>query len=70
MNTANLKHMVVSTLKAAARAAAAGAAIAVLTVLANAVPAFGAEFHLNPAATGQIVGIIVLLRAALEAKGV
>lgn len=70
MNTANLKHMLVSTVKAAARAAAVGAAVAFLTVIANATPAISTEFHLSPAATGQIVGIILLVRSALESKGV
>jgi hypothetical protein len=53
----------------AAKAAAVGAGIAGLTYIANAAPSFGAQFDLNPAATGQVAAFVLLARDALKTKG-
>lgn len=58
-----------SLVKAAIKAAVAGAGVAFLTVVANAAPGFGADFDLNPAAVGQVTALVLLARDALKTKG-
>lgn len=55
--------------KAVLRAAVVGGAVAGLTAVANVVPTLAADFHLDPAATGQIVAVVLMARDALKVKG-
>lgn len=48
---------------------ALGAAVGGLTAIANAAPAFGAEFDINPFLAGQVTSMILLARDALKTKG-
>lgn len=54
---------------AVARAAAVGAGVAALTVVAAEVPEAAEYFDLDPAATGQVTALVLLARDFLKSKG-